>query len=193
MIHAIIFDCYGVLVRDGWLPFCERHFGNNASLMEQAHSLSHAMNRGYISVQEYIDELAVMTNSDAGDVAAEINRNALNSQLFEWIRTVKPQYKLGILSNAGENVLEKLLGADNVALFDATVLSYEVGAAKPDAQMYEAVMRKLGVSADECVFVDDQQQYCEGARAVGMEAVLYTDNIQLKDALKKHNIFLQNA
>src|SRR3989344_2041736 len=121
MIRAIIFDCYGVLVRDGWLPFCERHFGDNADLMEQAHSLSHAMNRGHISVQEYIDELAGMTGSEAAAVAAEINHNARNSELFEWIRTLKPQYKMGILSNAGENVLEKLLGVDNVALFDATV------------------------------------------------------------------------
>ena len=190
MIHAIIFDCYGVLVRDGWLPFCERHFGDNADLMEQAHSLSHAMNRGHISVQEYIDELAAMTGSEAAAVAAEINHNARNSELFEWIRTLKPQYKMGILSNAGENVLEKLLGADNVALFDATVLSYEVGAVKPDARMYEAIAGKLGVVAKECVFVDDQVLYCEGAKSVGMGVIPYVNNNQLKSDLKKHNIFL---
>lgn len=190
MIRAIIFDCYGVLVRDGWLPFCERHFGDNAGLMEQAHSLSHAMNRGYVDMQEYIDELARMSGSEAVEVAAEINRNAPNSQLFEWIQTLKSHYKLGILSNAGENALEKLLGADNVTLFDATVLSYEVGAVKPDAQMYEAIAEKLGVVAKECVFVDDQVLYCEGAKNVGMEIIPYKNNNQLRSDLKKHNIFL---
>ena len=190
MIQAIIFDCYGVLVRDGWMPFCERHFGHNADLMEQAHALSRAMNRGHIGLQEYIEELVSMTDSEAEVVAAEINRNARNEQLFEWIRQLKLHYKMGILSNAGENVLEKLLGADNVALFDATVLSYEVGAVKPAAQMYEAIANRLGIVAEECIFVDDQVQYCKGANAVGMEAIPYVNNNQLKSDLKKYNIFL---
>lgn len=192
MIRAIIFDCYGVLVRDGWLPFCERHFGDNADLMQQAHSLSHAMNRGHLSLKDYINELAVLTDSDPGVVAAEINHNAPNSRLFEWIKQLKAQHKLGILSNAGENALDRLIGAENGALFDATVFSYEVGAVKPDVIMYEVIAKKLGVLPEECLFIDDQAQYGEGARLAGMQAVTYVNNAQFKKDIAKYNIFLNN-
>lgn len=193
MIKALVFDCFGVLVRDGWLPFCERHFGHDPERLSQAHSISRAMNSGHIGIKEYIAELATLTGNDPAAVAKEINQNPPNEELFSWMREWKPAYKLGLLSNAGENWLEDLFGKDNAELFDGVVLSYEIGAIKPDIQMYEAIANKLGVEPSECLFVDDQERYCVGAEAAGMKAICYQDNIQLTSELKKYNVFLQNA
>lgn len=193
MIRAIIFDCFGVLVRDGWLPFCERHFGDDPARMKQARELSHAMNRGYLPVKEYSKELALLTGKEPAVVAREINQNPPNNELFDVMRGWKTTYKLGLLSNAGENNIEQLIGRDKAALFDAMVFSYEIGAAKPDAQMYEAIAAKLGVRPEECIFIDDQEHYCTGAQAVGMKTICYQDNIQLIEEFKNHNIFAQNA
>jgi len=55
---------------------------------------------------------------------------------------------------------------------DAVVLSFEVGAAKPDPAIYRAALRAAGVEAGETLFVDDQADYCDGAVAVGMDAAL---------------------
>lgn len=44
---------------------------------------------------------------------------------------------------------------------------------------------KLGVRCDECVFIDDRQEYVEGARAVGMQAILYQNLPQLKEDIIK--------
>jgi putative hydrolase of the HAD superfamily len=55
---------------------------------------------------------------------------------------------------------------------DAMILSFEVGAAKPDPEIYEAALRALGVGAAESVFVDDQASYCEGALALGIRSLL---------------------
>ena len=53
---------------------------------------------------------------------------------------------------------------------DTVLLSFEVGAMKPDAPVYEEALRRLTVDASRAVFVDDQPDYCDGAAAIGMRA-----------------------
>lgn len=59
--------------------------------------------------------------------------------------------------------------------FDAVVLSFEVGAKKPDAAIYMETLTRLGVHHDDassCLLVDDQAGFCDGAAAVGMQTRL---------------------
>lgn len=57
--------------------------------------------------------------------------------------------------------------------FDAVVLSFEVRARKPQAAIYRAALGRLGdLEASEAIFVDDQAEYCDGARALGMDTKL---------------------
>jgi len=60
-------------------------------------------------------------------------------------------------------------------LFDAIVISGEVGLNKPDAEIFELAADRVGVPAGECVFVDDLRENCEGAERVGMTAVRHRD------------------
>jgi putative hydrolase of the HAD superfamily len=55
---------------------------------------------------------------------------------------------------------------------DAIVLSFEVGAAKPDPRIYRAALEAVGAGPEEAVFVDDQAWYCEGAEALGIRSFL---------------------
>lgn len=63
-------------------------------------------------------------------------------------------------------------------LFEAVVDSAFVGARKPEPRIYEIVLERMGVSAEACVLVDDFEVNCEGARAVGMQAVRFADTEQ---------------
>lgn len=56
---------------------------------------------------------------------------------------------------------------------DRLFLSYRIGAMKPDAAFYRAILDSLGVSADECVFIDDKRENVAGAEAVGMRGLLF--------------------
>ncbi|MDP3226012.1 MAG: HAD-IA family hydrolase, partial [Rubrivivax sp.] len=47
------------------------------------------------------------------------------------------------------------------------------GILKPDPRAYAAVVQALGVSAADCVFVDDQLRNVEGARLAGMQTVAF--------------------
>ena len=60
-------------------------------------------------------------------------------------------------------------------LFDGVVISGEVGLHKPQPEIYELGAERIGVSPEECVFVDDLRDNCVGAEAVGMTAVLHRD------------------
>jgi putative hydrolase of the HAD superfamily len=58
-------------------------------------------------------------------------------------------------------------------LFDAVVISGEVGIHKPQPEIYSLAAERLEMPAAECVFVDDLRENCAGAEAVGMTAVLH--------------------
>ena len=63
--------------------------------------------------------------------------------------------------------------ADIDELFDAVVISGEVGLHKPEPEIFHLGAQRLGVPPEECVFVDDLRENCEGAEAVGMTAILH--------------------
>jgi putative hydrolase of the HAD superfamily len=63
-------------------------------------------------------------------------------------------------------------------LVDLIVYSHEVGLSKPDPRIYRLTCRRLGVRPAEAVFLDDAEPAVDGARAVGMQAVLFEDNAQ---------------
>ena len=63
-------------------------------------------------------------------------------------------------------------------LFDAAVISAEVGLHKPQPEIYLLASERLGVEPEGCVFVDDLRENCAGAEAVGMTPILHRDPAQ---------------
>lgn len=185
MIKAIIFDCFGVLTSEGWLPFKKKHFGHDHKLEQEATDLSKQLNSGRLSNREFVDQAAALAGVAPEDARRAIERNAANEELFDYIeQELSGRYKLAILSNAGGNLLRELFTARQLAPFDKAALSFETGYVKPDRRAYEHVAAMLGVEPEECVFIDDQQRHCSGARDAGMQAILYQDFEQFKKELE---------
>jgi putative hydrolase of the HAD superfamily len=186
MVKAIIFDCFGVLATEGWLQFKEQQFGHDKALNDEVSELNRQSNAGLISHEEFVAEVAKLANLSVKDIHAAIEVNVPNRQLFDYIRgSLKPKYKIGMLSNAASNWLSKLFSQDQIALFDVINLSYEAGITKPDPRSYEQTADALGVEPMECVFIDDQERHCTGATDAGMKAILYKDFSQMKAELEK--------
>lgn len=82
-------------------------------------------------------------------------------------------YKVGLISNCMEEVA-RFWGSTPLAhLFDAAVLSCEVGMAKPDPRIYALAADRLGVDAKDCLYVGDGSDgELSGAERAGMTAVL---------------------
>ena len=60
-------------------------------------------------------------------------------------------------------------------LFDTVVISAEVGMHKPQPEIYRLAAERLRVDPEQCLFVDDLKENCEGAEAVGMTAIRHHD------------------
>jgi putative hydrolase of the HAD superfamily len=59
---------------------------------------------------------------------------------------------------------------------ETIIISAEVKMAKPDAEIYELALERLGALPEECLFIDDQMPNVTAAKALGMQAVQFTDN-----------------
>jgi len=87
----------------------------------------------------------------------------------ELLADLAGRYRLLALSNTNPIHFSMIQGAYPVLRhFDEFVLSYRVGAAKPDAKIYLAAIERAGCGADECFFVDDLAVNVEAARARGI-------------------------
>jgi epoxide hydrolase-like predicted phosphatase len=94
--------------------------------------------------------------------------------MVEAVRRIRASELLtGLVSNSWSTAhYDRKLLAE---LFDAVVISAEVGLHKPQPEIYLLAAERLEVEAAECVFVDDLKENCEGAEAVGMTAIRHRD------------------
>ncbi|MGE5285171.1 MAG: HAD family hydrolase [Actinomycetota bacterium] len=100
------------------------------------------------------------------------------------IRALKRKYRLGLLSNTNEwHFLRHIRKVPVFPLFDAVTLSYEVGALKPEPEIYRDALRKLSLAPEECVFIDDVGMYAEGAAALGIRGIRYIGHAELLQEL----------
>lgn len=116
----------------------------------------------------------------------------VDPELVAWIRHLRAQgVRMGLLSNAippragGRSPMARWGQED---LFDAQVFSYQVGALKPDARMYAAILAALGVAPAKALFVDDAPVNVQGAKALGMEAIHFTGREALRHALMAYGL-----
>jgi putative hydrolase of the HAD superfamily len=99
-----------------------------------------------------------------------------NRAMIEFVREVRGRgLRTALLTN---NVREweplwraKLPEIDE--LFEVVVDSAFVGMRKPDPAVYELTLERLGVAAEESVFVDDLERNCDTARSLGMSVVRF--------------------
>jgi len=185
VIKAVIFDCFGVLTTDGWLPFKQKYFGRNQELMTKATKLNNLANSGLMEYKEFLEDIAQMASVAPEKVRSSVENSVANRDLLKYIKSLKLKYKIGMLSNASRNLLKELFSEDQVGLFDEIALSYETGIPKPDQRAYIDAAKVLGLQTEECVFIDDQQKHIDGAVAAGMKAILYKDFSQMKNELEQ--------
>jgi putative hydrolase of the HAD superfamily len=96
----------------------------------------------------------------------------LYDDVLPFLRTLRSRgIKIAIVSNCDENTRDLLVELGVAALADALVLSNEVGAVKPAAQIYQYALDELGVTAEAALFVDNNATFCAGAAALGIHAV----------------------
>lgn len=108
------------------------------------------------------------------------------------VSEVAEKTRIAIASNTSQPHWE--WAQDNLPFadrFDPPILSHLVGAMKPDAAFYRALIERSGLKPDEIFFTDDRQDNIEGAEAVGIRAFQFTGPEQLRADLASVGIEVQ--
>ena len=181
--RALIVDFGGVLttnVFESFRDFCRaegldpdavkrifRERGEGLDLLRQ-------LERGEIEVDEFSARFGPLLGVRETDGMVErlFAGVQADDRMVEAVRRVKESGRpTGLISNSWGGVSYDRVATDD--LFDAIVISGEVGVNKPDAEIFRLGAERLGVAPEECVFVDDLRENCAGAEAVGMAAILH--------------------
>ena len=174
MIKAILFDCFGVLY-GGSLEA----LANMAPLERRGdiHDVNSAKDYGYISYQEYLVQIGEIIGISADEVDAVMRRQHVpNTELIEYARGMTGTYKTALLSNIGDQTIERLFDGRVNEQFTQVILSYQEGIAKPNPEIFVLAAERLGVTPGECVMIDDLASNCEGAEIAGMQSIQHVTN-----------------
>jgi epoxide hydrolase-like predicted phosphatase len=191
-IKAVIFDIGGVLLLQNtklnpsndqkWKDHIGIQKGDVFTYINRS-GLSDAATRGKISSQEvwrrvsehFKIDLEQMRELEADSQTSEI----LNTELVEFLKSLRPHYKVALLSNAWSGTREALnrkYGLDK--LVDIMLYSAEEGTLKPEAKFYLLALHRLGVQPNETIFLDNVMVNVDGASLFGIHSILYKDNAQ---------------
>ena len=185
-INAVIFDMGGVLLRTIDLQPREaiaERFGVTRAELEAFIFMSETSLRselGELTDKEHWETVLRHFNQPVEDhlkVNDEyFSGDAIDQELLAFAVSLKPDYQLGLLSNAWVNARPQLSKHfDFINEFDVSIFSYEVGLRKPDPTIFRVTLGKMGIGAENAVFIDDMPSNVEGAKSTGLQAIRYTD------------------
>lgn len=95
--------------------------------------------------------------------------------LVAYIRSLRPRYKTGIISNAWGDLRDFIVREKFDDAFDKMIISAEVGAMKPEPKIFQIALEQFGVKPKEAVFVDDFYVNIEGCEKVGIRGIHFKD------------------
>jgi glucose-1-phosphatase len=185
-IQAVIFDYGGVLVRMQDETPRQRLAERYGLRLDAIYRLlfdsesARLAAVGEITTEKHWQTVAALLKVPVPELPEFIyqfwSADGLNHEQLADIRSLRGKYKIGLLSNAFDDLRAMLVERWQIAdLFDDLVISAEVGLVKPDARIYQLAVERLGVAPETTVFLDDVEQNIDGARAAGLQAIWYRD------------------
>ena len=189
MYKNIIFDLGGVMVDFDPKTYLVDRFCN-AEVEEQVSQLT------FESEEWKLLDAGLITRSEANlrmlARAKEYGRAfEVQGVLDDWMHILRPRrrmqelvrklksrgYCVYYLSNIPEDILELLTARGVLDQFDGGVASCEVHINKPDARIYQALLDKYSLKADECVFIDDNLVNVQAAFALGFAGIQMKESV----------------
>lgn len=199
MIRTVVFDMGNVLVRFSHERMCEQigglcgRTGAEVKSLLLDSGLQWDFERGRVDEAGFhrrfeeaagrrvpIDDLRhaasdiFMPNEGVGEIVLELKAAG---------------YRLVLLSNTSIAHYEFIRSRwELLDPFDELVLSYEVGAIKPEPAIFEAVLRAIRCEPEEAFYTDDIRAYVEAGRTYGLDAEVFTTAEALRGHLAARDV-----
>lgn len=192
MIKAVLFDYGGVLSeggKKGCIPkIFAKIYGIDVSETNPDCDLTLMVRCGEITEQEYFAEMnrrhpnGPRATPENYLAAADILMRS--EPVFELAASLREQgIMTGILSNINGTIAEELRKRGEYDDFDPLILSYELGLAKPDPELYTLAVDRTGFKANEVLLIDDMEM-CRPPAEINMHFILATSPQQIVDDTK---------
>jgi putative hydrolase of the HAD superfamily len=182
--RALVVDFGGVLTTNIWVAFgefCEGEGLDTDAVLQlfrddpEALALLRGLETGELDEAEFEPRFAALLGLDdhAGLIERLFSALGPDDAMIAAVRKARAGgVATGLITNSwGLGIYERA----PMDLFDATVISGDVGMHKPQPEIYRLACERLGVEPADAVFVDDLRENVTGAEAVGMAAILHRD------------------
>ena len=195
MIRNVVFDLGNVLVEfkpKSYLESLGITDSENLSQLIFKDPRWNEFDRGTLLIEDYVNDLK-RENPNYAQCFDMIFCENWASKLFkpkeksiEFLKTqVFPNYKIYILSNVSQYVLNYIKTLDFFPYVTSGTYSYQVKSCKPEEEIYHKFFKENQVAPQECLFLDDLPANIETAKRLGMSGIVFNDNIEeIVDYLK---------
>jgi glucose-1-phosphatase len=201
-IKVIVFDLGNVLIPFDYNRIIESMNLISAELgnrFAEKYYKNYHVHRQYEKWKLSDDEfLKIMVEWTENKITTEDIKKIYSDLFIENVATtallpiLKKNYQLVLLSNT--NHIHQKYGWEKyefLKYFDKLILSHEIGAIKPEEKIYRAVEKFTNESPESHIFIDDIQEYVEGAKKCGWSGVQFTSHTKLVADLETFNIIIQ--
>lgn len=193
-ITALFSDVGGVVLTNGWDRNSRRKavekFGLEWEEFEDRHELvAAALDKGQLSVEQYLDCTVFYRNRD---FSKQDFREFMLAQSQPYPETMallgrlaaSKKYLLATLNNESLELNQYRIDRFGLrSYFTVFFSSCFLGVKKPDQAIYRLALQMTQRSPEECVFVDDRDLNLDGARSLGIHAVLFRGAADLEREL----------
>ncbi len=196
MIRNIVFDIGNVLAAFRWKEYIEElgFEGEAAERLARATTLDplwREVDRGVMSLDDIITAMIAKDPEIEADIRLffEDRRRLVMEYDYSrgWLEELKARgYRIYLLSNYSQDHFGYISRNFNFfGLEDGRVISFEEKLLKPDSRIYEVLLNRYGLKAEECVFLDDTPANIEGAVKIGMKGIVFESYKQGREELEK--------
>lgn len=194
MIKAVIFDIGNVLTDFAWQEMYKEKGLGGETFDRVAKATVQSpywceLDRGIMTFSEVMDKF-VSLDSEMEDeirrVLADMHGIVTGrSYAVPWVCSLKKQgLKVYVLSNFSEKIWKECIDALEFYEFtDGGIISYKEHLIKPDQAVYQLLLERYGLCADECVFIDDLEENVKAARLCGINGIVFKNYEQAKKEL----------
>jgi len=148
---------------------------------------------GSISVRDYWKLVATDLGVDFSEsrihelwVADYTSWLSINPETFDVIADLSAGgTRIALLSNAGFDFASPFRLSPIASYFERVFISAEIGMLKPNPEIYLEVLRELGITPAEMVFIDNKQENVAGAKALGIIGHVFASGTTLRAFLEK--------
>ena len=191
-LGVVILDVDYNLAADAFKKLGIPHFDELYSKKKQG-SFFDDFETGHLSNEEFRAEIRKHIPHAVTDDQIHEAWNAMllsvPESTFELLENIGKQKRIFLLSNtnrihitAFSKIIEKQYGFQKFeALFEKTYYSCNVGMRKPNADIFDLVVRENNLNISETLFIDDSPQHVEGARSYGLTALHLQNNSKVED------------